>query len=54
MRSARCDRPALRRDTPVIVQGNTDTRVFRVATKLLSELFLNGTAQGKPLSRKAD
>jgi hypothetical protein len=44
-------RPALRRDTPVIVHGNTDTRLFRVATKLLSGLLLNGTARDQPFNQ---
>jgi hypothetical protein len=47
-------RPALRHDTPFIVHGNTDARLFRVATRLLSDLFLNGTARDRPLRQDPD
>jgi hypothetical protein len=31
--------------------ANTDTRLFRVATKLFSDLFLNGTHRNKAVSQ---
>jgi hypothetical protein len=31
--------------------ANTGTRLFRAATKLFSDLFLNGTAQNWPVSQ---
>jgi hypothetical protein len=31
--------------------ANTNTRLFRAATKLFSDLFLNGTAQNWPMSQ---
>jgi hypothetical protein len=34
--------------------ANADARLFRVATKLFNDLFLNGTAQDEPVSQDPD
>jgi hypothetical protein len=39
---------------PVLVHSEYHTRLFHVATRLLGDLFSNGTAQGRPLSQDAD
>jgi hypothetical protein len=39
------------RKTPPESLANTDTKLFRVATRLFNHLFLDGTAQDHPLGK---